>query len=70
MININLMDIKSLKRFLKKGFFLSKKPVVKKKSSLQNLFKISFASLLLIFSFMFCHTHIIIYQKHLNLIWK
>ena len=62
--NINLMDIKSLKKILlKKGFFLSKKPVVKTKNSLQNIFKISFASLLLISSFYVCHTHIIIYQK-------
>ena len=43
------MDIKSLRKILlKKGFLLSKKSVVKKKSSLQNLYKISFSSLLII----------------------
>tara|TARA_B100001121_G_scaffold308133_1_gene331341 strand:+ start:1301 stop:2479 length:1179 start_codon:yes stop_codon:yes gene_type:complete len=55
--NINLMDIKSLrlmdikslrKVLLKKGFLLSKKSFVKTKNSLQNLYKISFASLLII----------------------
>ena len=48
-IKIKSMDIKSLRKILlKKGFLLSRKPVVKKQTSLQNLYKISFASLLII----------------------
>ena len=43
------MDLKSLRKILlKKGFLISRKSLVKKQSSLQNLYKISFASLLII----------------------
>ena len=43
------MDIKNLRKILlKKGFLLSRKSIVKKQSSLLNLYKISFASLLII----------------------
>ncbi|MDA9709850.1 glucosaminidase domain-containing protein [Candidatus Pelagibacter sp.] len=43
------MDIKSLRKILsKKGFLLSRKSLVKRQSSLENLYKISFASLLII----------------------
>ena len=43
------MDIKSLRKVLyKKGFLLFKKSSLKKQSSLHNLYKISFASLLII----------------------
>ena len=43
------MDIKSLRKVLyKKGFLLFKKSILKKQSSLHNLYKISFASLLII----------------------
>ena len=46
------MDIKSLRKILlKKGFLLSKKSLLKKQSSLQNLYKISFASLIIILFF-------------------
>ena len=46
------MDLKSLRKILyKKGFLLSKKSIVKKQTSLQNLFKISIASLLIILFF-------------------
>ena len=48
-INIKKMDIKNLRKILlKKGFLLSRKSIVKKQSSLLNLYKISFASLLII----------------------
>tara|TARA_Y100000590_G_scaffold205690_1_gene233199 strand:- start:2040 stop:3197 length:1158 start_codon:yes stop_codon:yes gene_type:complete len=48
-VKINPMDIKSMKKILlKKGFFLSKKSILTKQTSLINLFKISIASLLLI----------------------
>ena len=46
------MDLKSLRKILyKKGFLLSKKSIVNKQTSLQNLFKISIASLLIILFF-------------------
>ena len=48
-INLKTMDIKNLRKILlKKGFLLSRKSIVKKQSSLLNLYKISFASLLII----------------------
>ena len=48
-VKIKSMDIKSLRKILlKKGFLLSRRSVVKKQTSLQNLYKISFASLLII----------------------
>ncbi len=48
-IKIGNMDLKSLRKILlKKGFLISRKSLVKKQSSLQNLYKISFASLLII----------------------
>ena len=48
-IKIGNMDIKSLRKILlKKGFLILMKPLAKKQSSLQNLFKISFASILII----------------------
>ncbi len=48
-IKIGNMDIKSLRKILlKKGFLILRKPLAKKQSSLQNLFKISFASILII----------------------
>ena len=51
-IKINSIDLKSLRKILyKKGFLLSKKSIVKKQTSLQNLFKISIASLLIILFF-------------------
>ncbi len=53
-VKINNMDIKSLRKILfKKGFLISRKSIVKKQSSLQNLYKISFVSLLIIFFFYF-----------------
>ena len=46
---IGNMDIRSLRKILlKKGFLILKKPLAKKQSSLQNLFKVSFASILII----------------------
>ncbi len=51
-VKINPMDLKSLRKILyKKGFLLSKKSIVNKQTSLQNLFKISIASLLIILFF-------------------
>ncbi len=48
-VKIKGMDIKSLRKALyKKGFLLFKKSSLKKQSSLHNLYKISFASLLII----------------------
>ena len=48
------MDIKSLRKILfNKGFLISRKSIVKKQSSLQNLYKISFVSLLIIVFFYF-----------------
>ena len=48
-IKIKNMDIKSLRKILsKKGFLLSRKSLLKKQSSLENLYKISLASLLII----------------------
>ncbi len=48
-VKLKSMDIKSLRKILsKKGFLLSRKSLVKKQSSLENLYKISFASLLII----------------------
>ena len=47
--DLNLIDIKSLRKvLLKKGFLLSKKQTANKKNSLYNLYKVSFASLLII----------------------
>ena len=51
-IKLKTMDIKSLRKILlKKGFLLSRKSVVKKKTSLQNLYKISVFSLFIILFF-------------------
>ena len=51
-IKLKTMDIKSLRKILlKKGFLLSRKSVVKKQNSLQNLYKISLASLFIILFF-------------------
>ena len=48
-INIKKMDIKSLRKILlKRGFLVSRKSVIKKQSSLQNLYKISLVSLFII----------------------
>ncbi len=48
-IKIRNMDINSIRKIIsKKGFLLFKKSAVKKKSSLDNLYKISLASLLII----------------------
>ena len=48
-ININFMDIKSLRKILsKKGFLISRKSILVKQTSLQNLYKICLASLLII----------------------
>ena len=48
-VKLKKMDIKSLRKILsKKGFLLSRKSLVKRQSSLENLYKISFASLLII----------------------
>ena len=61
------MDIKSLRKILsKKGFLLSKKSIVKKQSSLQNLYKISFASLVIISFFYILPTS----YKYANNIFK
>tara|TARA_B100000424_G_scaffold264073_1_gene252060 strand:+ start:1224 stop:2378 length:1155 start_codon:yes stop_codon:yes gene_type:complete len=51
-VKIKSMDIKSLRKILlKKGFMLSRKSVLKKQTSLHNLYKISFASSLIILFF-------------------
>ena len=51
-IKLKTMDIKSLRKILlKKGFLLSRKSVVKKQTSLQNLYKISVFSLFIILFF-------------------
>ena len=48
-VKIKGMDIKSLRKtLLKKGFLLSRKPVVKKEASLQNIYKVCLLSLLII----------------------
>ena len=48
-IKFNSMDIKSLRKILlKKGFLLSKKSVINKQTSLQNLYKISLFSIVII----------------------
>ena len=48
-IKIGPMDIRSLRKILlRKGFLLSKRSILKKQSSLQNLYKISAFSLLII----------------------
>ena len=48
-VKIKNLDIKSLKKILfKKGFLISRKSLVKKQTSLQNLYKISFTSLIII----------------------
>ena len=48
-VKIKNIDIKNLKKILlKKGFLISRKSLVKKQSSLQNLYKISFTSLIII----------------------
>ena len=51
-VKLKNIDIKSLRKvLLKKGFLLSRKSLLKKQLSLQNLYKISFASLLIILFF-------------------
>ena len=48
-VKIKNIDIKNLKKILfKKGFLISRKSLVKKQTSLQNLYKISFTSLIII----------------------
>ena len=48
-VKIKSMSIASIRKILlKKGFLLSRKSVVKKQASLQNLYKISLASLFII----------------------
>ena len=48
-VKIKTMDIKSLRKILlKKGFLISRKSIIRKQNSLQNLYKISIASLLII----------------------
>ena len=48
-VKIQNIDIKNLKKILfKKGFLISRKSLVKKQTSLQNLYKISFTSLIII----------------------
>ena len=48
-INVNFMDIKSLRKILsKKGFLISRKSILIKQNSLQNLYKVCIASLLII----------------------
>ncbi len=48
-VTIKPMDIKSLRKILfKKGFLISRKSIIKKQTSLQNLYKISIFSLLII----------------------
>ena len=47
--NLTITDIKSLRKvLLKKGFLLSKKQAANKKNTLYNIYKVSFASLLII----------------------
>tara|TARA_Y100000590_G_scaffold271551_1_gene304866 strand:- start:1080 stop:2237 length:1158 start_codon:yes stop_codon:yes gene_type:complete len=51
LINVKIkgMDIKSLRKILlKKGFLLSRKSVIKKQASLQNIYKVCLSSLLII----------------------
>ena len=49
MLKLKNMDIRSIKKILsKKGFFVAKRSLLKKQSSLHNIYKISFASLLII----------------------
>ncbi len=51
-VSLKSIDIKSLRKILlKKGFLISRKSVLNKKNSLINLYKISFASLLIILFF-------------------
>ncbi len=51
-VTLKSIDIKSLRKILlKKGFLISRKSVLNKKNSLANLYKISFASLLIILFF-------------------
>ena len=51
-VKINPMDIKNLRKILmKKGFLLSRKSIITKQTSILNLFKISFVSLLVILFF-------------------
>ncbi len=51
-IKLKNMDIRFLRKILsKKGFLVSRKSFLKKQSSLENLYKISFASLLIILFF-------------------
>tara|TARA_Y100001970_G_C14161223_1_gene818630 strand:- start:303 stop:1454 length:1152 start_codon:yes stop_codon:yes gene_type:complete len=53
-IKFKQMDVKSLRKILlKKGFLLSRRSVLKKQTSLHNLYKISLASLFII-SFFYC----------------
>ena len=48
-VKIKGIDIKSLRKtLLKKGFLLSRKPVLKKEASLQNIYKVCLLSLLII----------------------
>ena len=48
-VKIKVMDIKSLRKILlKKGFLLSRKSVIKKQASLQNIYKVCLSSLLII----------------------
>ena len=66
-INFKNMDIKSLRKILsRKGFLISKKSVLNKNSSLHNLYKISFASLLIIFFFYILPPS----HKHLSKLFK
>ena len=61
------MDIKSLRKILlKKGFLLSKKSVVTKQTSLQNLYKISLLSLIIILFFYFLPSSVKFTQKILK----
>ena len=66
-VTIKGMDIKSIRKILlKKGFLLSRKSVVKKQASLQNIYKVCISSLLIISFFYLLPTSYNIIHKSLQ----
>jgi len=66
-VTIKGMDIKSIRKILlKKGFLLSRKSVVKKQASLQNIYKVCISSLLIISFFYLLPTSYKIIHKSLQ----
>ena len=66
-VKIKGMDIKSIRKILlKKGFLLSRKSVVKKQASLQNIYKVCISSLLIISFFYLLPTSYKIIHKALQ----